>query len=206
MQDLSKCFKQFCDKHTDSQGKPILIFFSRSQEPHGDNIARFRATAKVHKTPIKLRPIVTKVGTAIKSLIKWLDIMLQKVMKPLPWCIKNSDTFQMEILKIKIPPYERLVTFDTISMYSNIDLDHARRIMKHWLESYVPENTTDALPHDTILEALDLAMRHNICNSEIPTFYNWLVLRWEHWLQSCLQNSILDGPRKHSYSRNTAIH
>ena len=47
-------------------------------------------------------------------------------------------------------------------MYSNIDLNHARTVMKHWLESYVPENITDALPHDTILEALDLVMRNNI--------------------------------------------
>ena len=47
-------------------------------------------------------------------------------------------------------------------MYSNIDLNHARTVMKHWLEAYVPENTTDALPHDTILEALDLVMRNNI--------------------------------------------
>ena len=83
-------------------------------------------------------------------------------MKQLPWCIKNSDTFRTEILQIKIPPNARLVTFDAISMYSNIDLNHARTVMKHWLESYVPENTTDALPHDTILEALDLVMRNNI--------------------------------------------
>ena len=88
--------------------------------------------------------------------------MLQKVMKQLPWCIKNSDTFRTEILQIKIPPNARLVTFDAISMYSNIDLNHARTVMKHWLESYVPENATDALPHDTILEALDLVMRNNI--------------------------------------------
>ena len=140
MQDLSKRFKQFCDKHADTLGKNTVTFFCRSQEAHGDNIARFRATAKVQKTPIKLRPIVAKAGTAIESLSKWLDVMLQKVMKQLPWCIKNSDTFITEILQIKIPPNARLVTFDAISMYSNIDLNHARTVMKHWLESYVPEN------------------------------------------------------------------
>ena len=65
MQDLSKRFKQFCDKHADTLGKNTVTFFSRSQEAHGDNIARFWATAKVHKTPIKLRLIIAKAGTAI---------------------------------------------------------------------------------------------------------------------------------------------
>ncbi len=55
-----------------------------------------------------------------------------------------------------------MVTFDAIFMYSNIDLNHARTVMKHWQESYVHENITDTLPHDTILEALDLVMCHNI--------------------------------------------
>ena len=165
LQDLSMHFKQLSDRHANTLRKSILTFFTGSQEDHSHNIACFQSTAKVHKTPIKLWQIVAKVGTAIESLSKWPGIMLQKLMKQLPWCIKNY------------PPNARLVTFDAISMYSIIDLDHARTIMKHWLESSVPEDITDALPHDTILEALDLAMRHNICNSEIPTFYNWLVLQ-----------------------------
>ena len=89
-QDLSKCFKQFCNKHTDTLDKSTLTWSSRSQEVLGDNIACFWATAKVHKTPIKLWSIVAKVGAAIKSLSKWLDvIMLQKEMKQLPWSIKK---------------------------------------------------------------------------------------------------------------------
>lgn len=50
-------------------------------------------------------------------------------------------------------------------MYSNIDLDPLRSIMKHWLDSYVPKDVTAALPHDTILETLDLVMDHNIMQS-----------------------------------------
>eukprot|EP00804_Cyclotella_cryptica_P005183 CCRYP_014250-RB/>CCRYP_014250-RB protein AED:0.28 eAED:0.14 QI:0/-1/0/1/-1/0/1/0/330 len=48
-------------------------------------------------------------------------------------------------------------------MYSNIDLDHARSVMKGWIESYVPPDRESPLPPtDTILDALDLVMRHNI--------------------------------------------
>lgn len=55
-------------------------------------------------------------------------------------------------------------------MYSNMDLYHARSIMKHWSESYVPEDVTEALPKDTILEALDLVMHHKSQHSGIQRF------------------------------------
>lgn len=60
--------------------------------------------------------------------------MLQKIMKQLPWCIKDSATFRNEVIQIEVPENAKLVTFDAISMYSNIDLDHANAIMQHWLE------------------------------------------------------------------------
>ncbi len=120
--------------------------------------------AKVHKTPIKLRPVVAKVGTAIESVSKWLDWVLQRVMKrELPWCPKDSASFRDMVMQVEIPPTARLVTFDAVAMYSNIDLDHARSIMKSWIESYDPPPGKNPLPPvETILDALDLVMRHNI--------------------------------------------
>eukprot|EP00804_Cyclotella_cryptica_P007177 CCRYP_009719-RA/>CCRYP_009719-RA protein AED:0.41 eAED:0.43 QI:0/0/0/1/0/0/2/0/276 len=164
IEELSDCFQDFCDKHEEALGKSVLTFFDRSQLAHGDNIARFWATAKVHKTPIKLRPIVAKVGTTVESVSKWLDWILQRVMKKeLPWCPQDSSTFRDRVMQVELPPTARLVTFDAVSMYSNIDLDHARSVMKGWIESYVPQAGESPLPPmETILDALDLVMRHNI--------------------------------------------
>ena len=72
-----------------------------------------------------LRPVVAKCGTAIKSISKWLDCELQKLKSEIPWCIKDSESFRSEVIKLDLPPNARLVTFDAKSMYSNIDLDHA---------------------------------------------------------------------------------
>jgi hypothetical protein len=47
-------------------------------------------------------------------------------------------------------------------MYSNIDLDHAIKIMQLWLETYVPSASESILPTQAILDALELVMRHNI--------------------------------------------
>ena len=41
-------------------------FFNRGRKTHGTNIAKFRATVKVHKLPAqKLRPVIAKCGTSI---------------------------------------------------------------------------------------------------------------------------------------------
>ncbi len=47
-------------------------------------------------------------------------------------------------------------------MYSNIDLDHAMKIMQLWLETYVPPASESILPTQAIIDALELVMRHNI--------------------------------------------
>jgi hypothetical protein len=126
----------------------------------GHNIARFRATAKVHKSPVKLRPVVAKVGTTIEGVSKWLDYKLQNLLEYLPWCVKDSQSFRDEVIKLNIPPNARLVTFDAISMYPNIDIDHALQIMKNWF------STINAAQHglhpESILDALNLVMRFNI--------------------------------------------
>ncbi|KAL7501818.1 LOW QUALITY PROTEIN: hypothetical protein ACHAXN_000127, partial [Cyclotella atomus] len=77
----------------------------------------------------------------------------------IPWCIKDSESFRSEVIKLDLPPNARLVTFDAKSMYSNIDLDHAIPVMKHWFESY---SGPDLAPIDTLLQALSLVMRWNI--------------------------------------------
>ena len=59
--------------------KFALNFFKRSKSIHGDIITRFRATAKVHKSPVKLRLMVAKVGTRIEAGSKWLDVQLPKL-------------------------------------------------------------------------------------------------------------------------------
>jgi hypothetical protein len=65
---------KFIENHGSKLPKKVLTFMLRSFDTYGDKIAPFRATAKVHKNPVKLRPVVAKCGTAIEALSKWLDL------------------------------------------------------------------------------------------------------------------------------------
>jgi hypothetical protein len=106
--------------------------------------------------------VVAKVGTSIEAVRKWLDVKLQHLMKLLPLCIKVSDSFRREVIQVRVPPNARLVTFEAVSMYSNTNLDHAMKIMQLWLETYVPSASESILPTQSILDALELVMHHNI--------------------------------------------
>ena len=146
--------------------KSVLTFLKHSRKTHKNRVAIFRATAKVHKTPVCLRPVVAKCGTTIEALSKWLDVEMQYVMGALPWCIKDSHSFRKEVVTISLPPGARIFTFDAVGMYFNIDLNHAIPIMREWFECYTPPpgGSGKKLSNiNALISALTIVMRWNIC-------------------------------------------
>ena len=86
-----------------------------------------------------IRPVVAKCNTALVGVV--------------PWCVENSESLRAEVMKVNLPPNARLVASDAVSMYSNINLDHAMPIMREWLESYGPA------PSEPKLVPVDIAFR-----------------------------------------------
>lgn len=155
-------FRTFVDRHGWALPDSVQTFLYRSEETYGfDRIAPFRATAKVHKNPVKLRPVIAKCGTTTEAISKWLDVELQKIAKHMSWCIKDSDSFRQEVTNLVLPPNARITSLDAVAMYNNIDIAHAQQVMGHWIDRYPGE---DLARKDTILSAIDLIMRFNIFN------------------------------------------
>lgn len=138
------------------------MFFHQTEEKYGDNIARFRASPKVHKSPWNLRPVIAKCGTTIKDLSKWFNYELQKLCRYIPSYIKNSYEYHKKITSRKWPAGTLLFTADATAMYDNIDIDHGIKSVKLWLDSLREELPNDFLPTDVIIEALDIVMRNNV--------------------------------------------
>ncbi|KAL7481372.1 hypothetical protein ACHAW6_007053 [Cyclotella cf. meneghiniana] len=85
-------------------------------------------------------------------------------MSEIPWCVKDSNSFRAELTQLELPPNAKLSTFDAISMYSNINLDHAMPIMQHWFESYIPPTNGEELADTSaLMSALKLVIHWNIC-------------------------------------------
>ena len=153
---LEKRWNRFIDYHAWSLPDSVRTFFDRSEAKYGfHRIAPFRATAKVHKNPVALRPVVAKCGTVTEAISKWLDVELQKIAKSMSWCIKDSDSFRQEIVELVLPSNSEIhiATLDAKAMYNNIDIDHALTIMRRWIDSY--DGDEQLARKETIISALD---------------------------------------------------
>ena len=97
--------------------------------PTGPSPRKFYGTAKLHKVPnnstvehLPLRPIISNIRTATYDLAKYLAQLL-KPLSELQYTIKNSKTFTKRLKKIRIPREYKMVSFDVVSLFTNVPLD-----------------------------------------------------------------------------------
>ena len=97
--------------------------------PTGSSPGKFYGTAKQHKVPnnstiehLPLRPIISNIGTATYDLAKYLAQLL-KLLSGSQYTIKNSKTFTKRLQKMRIPPGYKMVSFDVVSLFTNVLLD-----------------------------------------------------------------------------------
>ena len=125
-------------------------------------LARFRMSLKEHKNPWKMRPIVCCSGTFINCLSKWLDHWLQQLKPLITTYIKDSKELLTKLADLgALPPNARLFTADAVSVYTNIDTDHAIEVISAWLDSLqhqLPKN----FPLEAVKAAMILVMKNNI--------------------------------------------
>jgi hypothetical protein len=159
-------FSLFISKHKEALGEAVSQFMMRGYEKYHDKIvSKFRCSVKVHKIPWKLRPVVSKVGTLLECVSKWLDYKLQSLMKYLPSAIVDGKSLRDLLISLEIPNQARLFTADAVSMYTNIELDHAFKIIKDWMESLPPQDLFFEFRPAVqlaIIDGLKLVMRYNL--------------------------------------------
>jgi hypothetical protein len=141
-------------------------YFSRSfREKRIRRPPQFYLLPKVHKTPMKTRPVVSCVGSFNEIASKWLDYKLAKVVHLCPSYTKDSYQILDEIKALgALPPNARIFTADAISMYTNIDASHGIETIGKWLELHRSEirNLTTDFNFDLVIQLLSLVMENNV--------------------------------------------
>jgi hypothetical protein len=136
-------------------------FLRRSSDQVEDPYSHFYVTAKIHKTPWKTRPIVSYCGSLLHGLGRWTDRQLQQVCKRLPTYLKSSYEVKKTLEEISIPLSRiRLFTADAVSMYTNIDTEHALSTIAKFLRSSSP--LCADIPVEPTIRALEIIMRNNL--------------------------------------------
>ena len=99
---------------------------------------KFYGTAKLHKVPnngtvdqLPLKPIISNIGMAAYNLAKYL-VQLLKPLSKSHYTIKNDKKFTKKLYKMRIPPDYKIVSFDVVSLFTNVPSDEAIDIIiKH---------------------------------------------------------------------------
>jgi len=125
-----------------------------------DPLPYFYLLMKIHKTPLKTRPIVSYSGSLFYGLGKWVDYYLQQVSRTFRSFLKSSFHLKHELDSLSLPPNCFLFTADATAMYTNIDSTAAINGIHRYIISNLSQFSD--IPVDALISALKLIMNHNV--------------------------------------------
>ena len=124
---------------------------------HDDPFGYFYLLMKIHKKPMSSRPVCSDCASVVFPLGEWLNQVLQPIAIEQHSYIKDSFSLKRELNELTLPPNASLITFDAISMYTNIDINHCI----DRISLFLPTIFEDEHECKGIIEALDIVMHNN---------------------------------------------
>ena len=160
MTNVRKQINKFIQTYKKRLSKTEIKFIRKHTKDCIDPFPKLYLLMKVHKTPLKTRPVVSCSGSLLHSLGVWLDTMLQPIATSLPSFIASSYDLKEALQEMPLlPANAQLFTADAISMYTNIDTASALNAISIFLRS---SDDYKHLPIDIILTGLELLMKNNV--------------------------------------------
>ncbi|XP_067613386.1 uncharacterized protein [Eurosta solidaginis] len=114
--------KLFKHKMIDTRGKYQLITKTAIAP-------RLYGLPKIHKEGLPLRPICSSVNSPSYKLCKYVVNVLENITKTSKYNVKDTIAFKNKIKDTYIFDDESLVSFDVVSLFPSIPVDHALEII-----------------------------------------------------------------------------
>ena len=160
MTTVRKQINKFLQTYKKRLSQTEIKFIRKQTKDCTDPFPKLYLLMKVHKTPLKTRPVVSCSGSLLHPLGVWLDTMLQPIATSLPSFIASSYDLKEALQEMPgLPSNAQLFTADAISMYTNIDTTSALEALSSFLRS---SEEYKHLPIDIILTGLELLMTNNV--------------------------------------------
>ena len=92
-------------------------------KPHGSQPARLYGLAKVHKSNIPVRPVLSMPGSAYHKVAQYVA----KCLSIVPECNINASTKEIcdSLKTVVLEKDEEIISFDVVSLYTNVPLMEA---------------------------------------------------------------------------------
>ncbi len=104
-----------------------------------DPYGYFYLLMKIHKIPMSTRPVCSDCASIIHPLGKWLDVTLQPIVRTQFAYFKDTFTLKRELNDLRLPSNASLITFDAVSMYTNINIDDCIERLSEFLRTILPK-------------------------------------------------------------------
>ncbi len=160
MDNVKKIVNKFLYQHRKNLPKQSIRYIRVKTKECTNPFPQLYLLMKVHKKPLKTRPVVSCSGSLLHPMGVWLDTALQPIATSLPSFIASSYDLKEALNALPTLPQEaKLFTGDAVSMYTNIDTFYALSAIKNFLEN---QEEYKALPLPAILDALEIIMNNNV--------------------------------------------
>jgi hypothetical protein len=155
---------QFVDEHLKF---PQLANFIRSKiqgkQPNQVTIPVFYGIPKIHKNPVKIRPIVPCHSAIQNPAAKYVSKQLKPLINEQPWVIRGSKDFAIKVSNFTRPQNKKIFLCggDIVAFYPSIPTDDAINITLSWWK-IINSNTSTHEKH-MFARCLRLALRDCMC-------------------------------------------
>jgi len=119
---------------------------------------KFYITAKVHKKPIKGRPIVPSMTWMTFHLSEWLANQLNPLLKHAEWVLKDSYNLLAALKQIneaELPDTLRVASADVEALYPNMDINTGLSLVKDFVEEI---NWQNRQKRDFLIKAMEFVL------------------------------------------------
>ena len=106
-----------------------------------------------------MRPIVSTIGSPTYRLAKELTRTLTPLVGHTQYTVPNSTTFVGKIKGTTINPEDRLVSFDVTSLFTQVPINEAIKIVKEKLNSDESLQERTSIPVPQLVELIELCLR-----------------------------------------------
>ena len=149
---LTKVLKKNKDQGhiTETQYKRLNQHHSKAPHMYG--------LPKIHKPNVPLRPIVSCRGSACHPLSQFLVKVINPLAGKTESYVKNSTHFVTMIKDMPVTSDIQMVSFDVVSLFTNVPTTEALAIVRNKLEEDTTLQERTPLPIDNIMEMLTLCV------------------------------------------------
>ncbi|XP_065893450.1 uncharacterized protein [Dysidea avara] len=128
--------------------------------PETVRLARFYSLLKIHKNPMRIRPIVSSCNSPTENISQFLDYWLQHSMRTLPSYLQDTNQLINNLCSLSVPEDSWLVTVDVKSLYTCIPHKEGVEACRHAL--LTTENLQlEQPPTEALITFIELVLQNN---------------------------------------------